>query len=66
MGCNCNHSNIHSGSITGELGVWPFDWLEKKATEFCLEKAYDHITPVIAFVICIVLILVLGGRLQWV
>ncbi|EMN45425.1 hypothetical protein [Leptospira weilii] len=65
MGCNCNHSNIHSESLNGELGVWPFDWIEQRATQFCLEKAYDHITPVVVFVICIVLILVLGGRLTW-
>ncbi|EMJ66470.1 hypothetical protein [Leptospira sp. P2653] len=66
MGCNCNHSNIHSQSLNGELGVWPFDWLEKKATDFCLEKAYDHITPVVILILCIVLILVLGRRLTWV
>ncbi|EMY23612.1 hypothetical protein LEP1GSC115_0917 [Leptospira interrogans serovar Australis str. 200703203] len=65
MGCNCNHSNIVSQPLN-ELGVWPFDWIEQRATEFCLEKAYDHITPVIALVLCIVLILVLGGRLKWV
>ncbi|EQA61769.1 hypothetical protein [Leptospira alexanderi] len=66
MGCNCNNHNIPSQSLNGELGFWPFDWLEQRATEFCLEKAYDHITPVVVFVICIVLILVLGGRLTWV
>lgn len=66
MGCNCNHSNIVSQPLNGELGVWPFDWIEQRATEFCLEKAYDHITPVVVFVICIVLILVLGGRIKWV
>ncbi|TQE67241.1 hypothetical protein [Leptospira noguchii] len=67
MGCNCNHSNIHFQSVNnGELGMWPFDWIEQKATEFCLEKAYDHITPIVAFIVCVVLILFLGGRVKWV
>ncbi|EMO41503.1 hypothetical protein LEP1GSC186_2036 [Leptospira noguchii serovar Autumnalis str. ZUN142] len=46
--------------------MWPFDWLERKATEFCLQKTYDHITPIVAFIICVVLILFLGGRIKWV
>ncbi|UOG39685.1 hypothetical protein MAL08_18950 [Leptospira noguchii] len=66
MGCNCNNHNIHFQSVNGELGMWPFDWFERKATEFCLDKAYDHLTPIVAFVICVVLILFLGGRIKWV
>ncbi|WP_081098085.1 hypothetical protein [Leptospira borgpetersenii] len=66
MGCNCNYHNIPSQPVNGELGLWPFDWFEQKATEFCLDKAYDHLTPIVAFVICIFLILFLGGRLTWV
>ncbi|WP_078124753.1 hypothetical protein [Leptospira alexanderi] len=66
MACNCgSHSNL-SQSVNGELGFWPFDWLEEKATEFCLEKAYDHLTPIILSIITILLILILGGRLKWV
>lgn len=66
MGCNCNYHNIPSQPVNGKLGLWPFDWFEQKATEFCLDKAYDHLTPIVAFVICIFLILFLGGRLTWV
>ncbi|ASV13231.1 hypothetical protein B2G51_08185 [Leptospira santarosai] len=66
MDCNCNNHNISSQPVNGELGFWPFDWFEQKATEFCLEKAYDHLTPIVAFVICVFLILFLGGRLKWV
>ncbi|EKO16421.1 hypothetical protein LEP1GSC081_1354 [Leptospira kirschneri str. H1] len=46
--------------------MWPFDWIEQKATEFCLDKAYDHLTPIIAFIICVFVILFLGGRVKWV
>ncbi|OOV40214.1 hypothetical protein B1J93_17870 [Leptospira kirschneri serovar Pomona] len=66
MACNCGSHSSLSKSVNGELGFWPFDWIEKKATEFCLDKAYGHITPIIAFIICIFVILFLGGRLKWV
>ncbi|WP_078124308.1 hypothetical protein, partial [Leptospira alexanderi] len=65
-GCNCNNHNIHSQSLKGELGFWPFDWLEQRATEFCLEKAYEKITPVVLFIIAIVVFILLSGRLKWV
>ncbi|MGJ4753491.1 hypothetical protein [Leptospira kmetyi] len=65
MACNCSYLSNVSQSINGELGFWPFDWLEEKATEFCLEKAYDHLTPIILLIICVILILILGGRLKW-
>ncbi|EKO59701.1 hypothetical protein [Leptospira kirschneri] len=66
MGCNCNNHNTVSQPVSGELGMWPFDWIEQKATEFCLDKAYDHLTPIIAFIICVFVILFLGGRVKWV
>ncbi|EMN90365.1 hypothetical protein [Leptospira weilii] len=65
MGCNCNNHYISSQSVN-ELGFWPFDWFEQKASEFCLEKAYDHLTPIVAFIICVLVILFLGGRIKWV
>ncbi|EMK10151.1 hypothetical protein LEP1GSC066_0694 [Leptospira sp. serovar Kenya str. Sh9] len=46
--------------------MWPFDWFEQKATEFCLNRAYEQLTPIMALIICIFLILFLGGRLTWV
>ncbi|RHX91663.1 hypothetical protein DLM76_17260 [Leptospira yasudae] len=65
MACNCSsHSNL-SESLSGELGFWPFDWLEEKATEFCMNKAFEQLTPVVLLMISILLILILGGRLKW-
>ncbi|MFA4795287.1 hypothetical protein [Leptospira kirschneri] len=66
MACNCGSHSSLSQSVNDELGFWPFDWIEEKATEFCLDKAYDHLTPIVALIICVVLILFLGGRLKWV
>ncbi|EKP11608.1 hypothetical protein [Leptospira borgpetersenii] len=66
MACNCGSHSSLSQPLNGELGFWPFDWLNEKATEFCLDKAYDHLTPIVAFIICIFVILFLGGRIKWV
>ncbi|KAA1293867.1 MULTISPECIES: hypothetical protein [Leptospira] len=66
MDCNCGYHNTVSQSVNGELGMWPFDWIEQKATEFCIKKAYDHLTPIVALIICVFVILFLGGRVKWV
>ncbi|WP_082270819.1 hypothetical protein [Leptospira interrogans] len=65
MDCNCNNHNISSQSVN-ELGFWPFDWLEKKATEFCMEKAYEQLTPLVAFLIALFVFILLSGRVKWV
>ncbi|AVV52228.1 hypothetical protein [Leptospira santarosai] len=66
MGCNCNHSNIHSGPVNGELGFWPFDWIERKATEFCMEKAYEQLIPVVSLLIALFVFVILSGRIKWI
>ncbi|WP_078125296.1 hypothetical protein [Leptospira alexanderi] len=66
MDCNCGNHNIHSQSLNGELGFWPFDWLERKATEFCMDKAYEQLTPIVAFLIALFIFIILSGRLKWV
>ncbi|XDD52385.1 hypothetical protein AB3N59_18790 [Leptospira sp. WS92.C1] len=66
MACNCNSHSYVSESLNGELGFWPFDWLEEKATEFCVNKAFEQLAPVVLLIISIFIILLLGGRLKWV
>ncbi|SOR63380.1 conserved hypothetical protein [Leptospira interrogans serovar Manilae] len=66
MDCNCGNHNTISQPLNGELGVWPFDWLEKKATEFCMEKAYEKLTPLVAFIVALFLFVLLSGRIKWV
>ncbi|TGK25372.1 hypothetical protein [Leptospira stimsonii] len=66
MACNCNSHSLSDSPVNGsELGFWPIDWLERKATEFCMEKAYEQITPIVFFILALLALVILGGRLKW-
>ncbi|ULG87927.1 hypothetical protein FH593_15350 [Leptospira interrogans] len=66
MACNCDSHSSLSQPVNGELGFWPFDWLEQKATEFCMDKAYEQLTPIVFFLIALFIFIILSGRVKWV